>query len=499
MTFIKRIKKGDKIYLSEVKSVREGKKVRHEFIRYVGKEIDGKQMLSGSIQRARIDKVSVYGTLLIIDAVAKDIGLSELLGENGDYLLSLAYGQCIAPNSTKKLAEWFERTDISSLLNIPDLSYKKLLEALDNVQGERGDFLQTRIFDRLKERIDLKPEGYFYDVTNAYFYGLHCPLAKKKKKPKNMNLPQIQIGLAVTKDESIPIFHKVFEGNIHDARTLKDIMFLFREHDIENAFMVWDRGVTSKTNIEEAKEAGFEVLCGLALKGNAKSVTEQVISEENLNSIKYRVRLRSTTFYVKKIPYSYGDFKGHLYVCLNEKERQNIKERRYDEIDNAIELLAKKEKIKEGLKKYISNKNGINHQKVKEAEIFDGVSAIFSTKNMKEKEAIHGYFEKDRIEKAFRTLKSLLEMDKIRFWMKDKVKAHIFVCYLSYLLLSLLDYKLQKLGISATDALRLMESMHRVYITDTKTKNTFIKTVALTKQQEDILKAINPKLMKCSQ
>ncbi len=127
------------------------------------------------------------------------------------------------------------------------------------------------------------------------------------------------------------------------------------------------------------------------------------------------------------------------------------------------------------------------------------MSAIFSTKSMEEKEAVHGYFEKDKIEKAFRTLKSLLEMDKIRFWMKDKVKAHIFVCYLSYLLLSLLDYKLQKIGISAENALKIMESMHRVHITDPKTKNTFIKMVALTKQQENILKAINPKLMKCSQ
>lgn len=498
MTFIKRIKRGNKVYLAEVKSVRNGNEVRHEFIRYVGKEKDGKRMLSGSIHRAKIDKVSIYGNLLIIDAIAKDIGLSELLGDDGDYLLSLTYGQCIAPNSTKSLAEWFDKTEISSLLNVPDLSYKKLLEALDNIQGERGDFLQTIIFDRLKEKIKLKLEGYFYDVTNAYFYGLHCPMAKKKKKPKSMNLPQIQIGLAVTKDDSIPIFHKVFDGNIHDARTLKDIMLMFREHDIKDAFMVWDRGITSKNNIEEAKEAGFEVLCGLALKGNAKSVTERIISEENLNSIKYRVRLRSSTFYVKKIPYSYENLKGYLYICLNEKERQSIRERRYDEIDKAIELMAKKEKIKEGLKKYISRKN-INYQKVREAEIFDGASAIFSTKNMEKKEAVHGYFEKDRIEKAFRTMKSLLEVDKIRFWMKDKVKAHIFICYLSYLLLSLLDFKLQKIGISATDALKIMETMHRVYITDTKTKNTFIKTVALTKQQEDILKAINPKLMKCSQ
>lgn len=40
MTFIKRIKSGNAIYLAEVKSIRDGEKVRHKFIRYVGKEVD---------------------------------------------------------------------------------------------------------------------------------------------------------------------------------------------------------------------------------------------------------------------------------------------------------------------------------------------------------------------------------------------------------------------------------------------------------------------------
>ena len=107
MTFIRKIKRGKYIYLAEVENNWENGKVKQKHIRYVGKELDGERKLSGSIERAKIDKVSIYGPLLMIDSVAKELGLSELLGKNGEYLLSLAYGHCVDPNSVKKLTDWF--------------------------------------------------------------------------------------------------------------------------------------------------------------------------------------------------------------------------------------------------------------------------------------------------------------------------------------------------------------------------------------------------------
>lgn len=498
MVFIKRIKKGGYVYLAEVKSVREGSKVRHKFIRYVGKEVDGKTVLSGSIDRAQVDKVAVHGPLLIIDAVAKQVGLSELLGEFGEYLLSLAYAHCVAPDSVRKLTKWFERTDIHSLLHIPDVTYKKLLEALDSVEGLNGEFVQDKIFKTIKRQFNLDPDGFFYDLTSVYFYGVKCPIAKKKKKPKSKNQLQVQVGLAVTKDEGLPIFHKVFEGNIFDSKTLPDILVALREHDVKDAFLVWDRGVSSELNISDAKSVGFEVLCGLALKGYVKKVAKKVVSEKDLSSIKNRVRLKSTTFYAKKFRYKYRGISGYLIVCLNEKQKQEIKERRYDKISEAQELLSQKKELGPGIKKYLKGKS-LNYTAIKEAETFDGVSAIFCTKNLTQDEIIRAYFEKDRVEKAFRTMKGLLEMDKIRFWLTGKVKAHIFICYLSYLLLSLLDYKLRTTNTNATKAIGIMESMYKIFITDPKTKNKFIKTVTLSKQQEKILKAIDKKLLECSQ
>jgi len=497
MSFIRKIKKGDSVYLAEVENQRIEGKVVQKHLRYVGKQVDDKPILTGSVERSSVDKVTIFGPLLVLDEVAKQIDLAEALGDYGDYLLSLAFAHCVAPDSLRGMTEWYQKTEISNLLDIPKITYKKLVEAIDYLDGMDGDKVQERIFSRLKDNLSLSPSGYFYDITNVYFYGVCCPLAKKGQNAERRNLPQIQIGLAITKEEGIPIFHKVFEGNIFDSKTLPDILLHLRRHEIKNVCIVWDRGVTSKLNIREAKEMGFEILCGLALKTGMKKVVDGVL-EEDIVSMRNRVRLRSATFYVKKQRYEVEGIGGYIAVCVNEKQRQATRERRYDEIDNALKLLEEKKAIKAGLKKYIKG-NKINHGTLQLAERYDGISVIFSTRNLRPEEMVRGYFEKDRVEKTFRCLKSFLEMDKVRFWLPNRVRGHIFICYLAYLLVSVLECKLKESGISAEDALETLESMYKVYLRDPKSKNEFVKTVTLSKKQEEILRKVNPLLLsECS-
>jgi len=493
MSFVRRIKRGNSIYLAEVENVRVGGKVIQKHIRYVGKEVDDKPILAGSVAASTIDAVTIYGPLLMLDEIARQIDLSAVLGEYGDYLLSLAYAHCVSPDSLTGMVDWYKKTEIGNLLSLSGVTYKKLIEAIDSVQEREAD-IQRRIFGRAREVLDLSTKGYLYDITNIYFYGVCCPLAKRGHNADGRKERQIQIGLAVTQGEGIPLFHKVFEGNIFDARTLPDILLHLRSLDIKDVCIVWDRGVSSGLNIREAKELGFEVLCGLPLKMSLKKVADHFLQEEMV-SMRHRVRLKKGTFYVKKMKYRIDGVDGYLAVCLNEKERQATRERRYDEIDHA---LRQKKGIKEGLKRYISG-NRVDYKAVALAERYDGVSLIFSTQDLISEEMVKGYFEKDTVEKSFRCMKGLLEADKVRFWLANRVKGHIFVCYLAYLLLSVLEYKLRKLGIKAAEALETMETMYRVYITDPKSKNKFVKTVVLSKKQEDILKEINPDLLKkCS-
>ena len=78
------------------------------------------------------------------------------------------------------------------------------------------------------------------------------------------------------------------------------------------------------------------------------------------------------------------------------------------------------------------------------------------------------------------------------------VEAHVFICYLSYLLLSVLRLGLKdkKIEISPEQAIEDLETMYNIYFSEKKKKAKFIKTVALSKHQEKILRAIDSKLLK---
>jgi transposase len=491
MSFIRKIKRGNAVYLAEVENVRVGGKVVQKHLRYVGKEVDDRPFLTGPVERAKVDKVTVFGPLLVLDSIAKELDLAGLLGEYGDYLLSLAFAHCVSPDSLAGIADWYRETEMADLLDIPDISYKKLLEALDSV--EESDHLQSRIFDRVKTRLALAPKAYFYDITNIYFYGWGCPLARKGHNPDGRRGPQIQVGLAVTQKEGLPIYHKVYEGNIFDAKTLPDILESLPRG--EEVCLVWDRGISSKLNIAQARQVGFHVLCGLALHPGLKKEADKILDKPA--SLKNRVRLKSSTFYVRKLKYRAEGVRGVIVVCLNERERLATRERRYDELDRALELLEKKKPIKDGLRKYLAG-GQIDQAAVQRGERYDGISVIFSSRDLPAEEIVRGYFEKDRVEKSFRCLKGVLDVDKVRFWLASRVKGHIFVCYLAYLLLSVLSSKL-KGGSTGAEALEMLKTMYRVYLHDPKSGNKFIKTVTLSKAQEEILKAVDPKLLRrCS-
>jgi len=495
MVFIKRIKRGRHVYLAEVKSVRKGSKVRHEFIRYVGSEVDNKTVLSGSLERAQVTKVVVYGPLLVLCDIASRLGLFEVFGEQAPYVLSLAFAHCVEPGSLVSIQKWYERTDLQHLLGLEGVTYDKLLDALDYLE-KRRNVIQRELFQSAKDVFGLQQEGLFYDVTNIYFYGSQCMLAKKGYNKDKSRRGQVQIGLAVTRDEKVPLFHKVFEGNIHDAKTIRH---LFDEFDIEQrAWIVWDRGITSRDNLLDAMKSKFHVLCGLPLKGKIKGVVEKELKSQDITQFENRVQLTKSTLFAKQIKYSYEGIRGYVTICFNEKERVALKEARYKRIHESLGKITEKKPVPPGIMKYIRY-NKINKKAVRKAEKFDGVSAIFSTKKLPVKETLHAYFEKDKVEKAFQSLKSTLEIRPIRHWLTERVKAHIFICYIAYFLLSILEYQLRPLNMTAPNALDQLKTVYRVHLTDPKTKNKFTKTVTLNKEQERILKAINKKLLKCSQ
>ncbi len=129
------------------------------------------------------------------------------------------------------------------------------------------------------------------------------------------------------------------------------------------------------------------------------------------------------------------------------------------------------------------------------AEEFEGYSCVFCTRRLPVDQMLSLYFDKDLVEKAFRSLKGITHLRPIRSWLADHVQAHVFICYLAYLLLSLLQYRLRNTDFTAESALIELGSLYRVYLRDPTGAFKISRLVALSKKQEAILKTIDRKLL----
>jgi len=496
MSFIRKIKKGNRTYLAEVENLWIDGKCVQKHIRYVGKEVDGNTILASSISNIEVEQVKVYGPLLVLNYLAEKINLHEILGTYNKEILSLVYAHCLDYKSINKMEDWFKRTDLNLLLNFDSLTEKRLLDALDNLNNQDSEMLHKKIFNNIEKHYPVDSSCIVYDVTNTYLYGKNCTMGKYGHDKEGVKgRPLIQIGLGVTYNHGIPVFHKVYDGNVHDARTLQDMATNFSKFDIKNGLIVYDRGIASSDNIRDFKKMSCDTLCGLSIKGKLKDIIRQTITKTEFIKIDNRVKLNKTVFYAEKISHAIDGVAGILIVCFNEQQRKDLRESRYDEIENAKILLADKKAIKSGLEKFFDDNGKINYKALEDAEEFDGYSCIFSTKDMQTEEVIRLYFDKDVIEKAFRSIKGVTKLQPIRHWLYDRVNSHVFICYLSYLLLSLLKYHLRKLQISPVDALLELSSMYKVYLRDSKKDFRISRVVSLTKIQENIIKSLDKKLL----
>jgi transposase len=300
----------------------------------------------------------------------------------------------------------------------------------------------------------------------------------------------------VTQKEGIPLFHKVFDGNIHDSRTLRDLITAFRGYGLRSGTILYDRGITSTLNVMDLKKLGWNTIGGLPLTPPLQEFCRPLLDRASELRFEDRVQLKETSFYVTTHSFKLGSVQGMLHLCLNPKQQVNLRDRRREHIANAQQQFREGKAIKSEMKKFLDGRGRVRPAVLQKAEEFDGYSCIFSVAPIPQTELVPLYFDKDLVEKAFHSLKGTLKLHPIRHWLEKRVIAHVFICYLAYLLLSLLKYRLRPLDLSPEEALDELDSMYKVYLRDKKRKFQVSRVVAITKKQEDILKTIDRRLLK---
>jgi len=181
MSFIRKRKRNGKVYLEEVESKRIDGKVVQKHIRYIGREANGKTVLSASLSNVEIEQVKVHGPLIVLHHLAKEIKLDQMLGPFSSELLSMVYAHCLDYRSVNQMARWYERTDLNMMLSLEGLTEARLLEAMDDLESRDPIVLQRTIFENVSRQYELTRSGIVYDVTNTYLYGKKCRFRKTWK------------------------------------------------------------------------------------------------------------------------------------------------------------------------------------------------------------------------------------------------------------------------------------------------------------------------------
>ncbi|MFA5246979.1 MAG: transposase [Candidatus Micrarchaeia archaeon] len=448
MSFIRKVKVGETTYLSEVKSVRENGKVRQKFIRYLGKEFNGKPQKRVLQSDVTVKSVKRSLDVLAVDAMAKDLGINEIANKHA---LALIYAHLLENRSINTLETWLKFTEIPEVLGLESVSTKNLYESLSDVSEGEFTLINQRLTDTFR-KLEPLDEIAVIDVTDTYFEGKNTPIKRRRGKDGKIG-KLIQLGLAVSFQYGFPIHHQKYQGNLNNTQIYKDMILTLREQN--RKCIIVDRGMSSDENIKLAHALNAGVIAGLRKTQTIEKKYLETIQRNEIYSREHRVVLKNTTVFVKGFPFE----KGRLVVVYNP----------------LLEAVKREHAF--------SKENGSD-------DIYAGYSLVYHNTNYSDAEVIKKYYEKDIVERAFKQMKGVLKLRPIRVWLQDHVDAHVKICYLAYAILAYMNFKLIKTKTSAVQALSSLRYGYRVQLSVKGSADPWPVYVPLEPQQKNFLKAL---------
>ncbi len=134
----------------------------------------------------------------------------------GQYLLLAALNRAIAPTSKVQLADWYRRTILTRLLPVDPalLSSQNFWNHMDLITADQILEFERQMTERLIQRFQLDLRALVYDGTNFFTYiNTRTPSQLPQRghnKQKRGDLRQVNLGLLVSTDFHIPLFHRVY-------------------------------------------------------------------------------------------------------------------------------------------------------------------------------------------------------------------------------------------------------------------------------------------------
>jgi transposase len=344
-------------------------------------------------------------------------------------------------------------SSLGAVLQLGRVKEREAYEALDWLL-ERQARIETSLARRHLEDGVLV----LYDVSSSYFEGRRCPLARYgHSRDHRKDRPQIVYGLLCTR-EGLPIAVEVFDGNTADPSTLgAQIEKLKDRFGIRRAVVVGDRGMVTSARIrDELRPAKLDWISCLrapavqALAAEDGPLQLSLFDDRDLAEISAPDLFPGERLIVCRNHELAAERarKREDLLAATERElarieaqvrRRNAPLRGAAKIGLAVGAVLNKKKMAKHFVVTIDDGHLSWHRRLDQIEAegrLDGIYVIRTsvpTEHLGATEAVQAYKDLSRVERAFRSLKSVdLDIRPIRHWTADRVRAHVFLCMLAY-------------------------------------------------------------------
>jgi transposase len=470
-------------------------------------------------------EVLAFGELAALYDQAKELKLVDLVDAQlpkrdqglsvGQYLLLAALNRAASPTSKSQFAHWYRRTVLTRLVpaTAAQLSSQAFWNHMDRVEQKDIQAVEQQLSERLVEHFGINLRTLVYDGTNFFTYiNTRNPAtlpARGHNKQKRGDLRQVSLGLLVSTDFHVPLFHKVYQGNVNDSTIFQTITTELAERyrqlakSCEHITLIFDKGNNSSESFQTVDASGFHFVGSLVPTQHAELLKIPLGRFTAFSNQRLAGCLAHRT---EKIVFGH---KRTVVVTFNEHlldgQLQGITaslqkaRRKLHELQASLRRRAQgkfkggKKPTAESLRRQLDQiLSGQFLKKLIQHEIVDGPVPTFTYRTdpdalahlsrtqlgktilftdneaWTDEEIVLGYRAQHHIESAFRDMKNphFLGWSPMFHWTDSKIRVHAFYCVLALTLISLLQRRLHRLGqdLSMARLLKLLAGIQEVFL-----------------------------------
>ncbi|MDP6718602.1 MAG: IS1634 family transposase [Pirellulaceae bacterium] len=426
--------------------------------------------------------------------------------------LILVVARLCRPSSELYVAEqWYPKSALPGLLGVSAdrVDDNRLYRTLDQLLPHQAK-LEAHLKNRLGELFDLEYDLLMYDITSTYFEGqANFEMAQRGySRDGRGDCKQVCIGLVVSRC-GMPLGYEVFAGNTADVTTVEQIVTTMeRRYGKSDRIWVMDRGMVSEDNIDFLRKEGRRYIVGTP-KSMLKEFEAELLKDD-WNTIRegLEVKLCCRPRDDDEVASADQDADGsdpaeedqETFILCRSRDRSQKEEAIVRRFEQKIEqrlasmtarcerqnrdpmkvereigrLLGKNTRAAKlfevTVEKTKDDYARIVWKKVEAARDWATLSAgcyllRSNVTNWSDEELWKAYLQLTEAEAAFRIHKSDLKIRPIWHQKEERVLAHIFVCFLAYVLWKTLGQMCEQAGLGS-EPRRVLDELSELRMMD---------------------------------